>query len=75
MTENSATPEDHRHRLLQIDAEGGVRTRIVPPGVHVKAPESIVVEASAPGLGSSMVTIPVSTDIGKHSVLSIAEKL
>lgn len=75
VTENSATPEDHRHRLLQIDAEGGVRTRIVPPGVHVKAPESIVVEASAPGLGSSMVTIPVSTDIGKHSVLSIAEKL
>jgi len=74
VTEDHASPEQHRHRLLQIDTEGGVRTRIVLPGIHAEAADNIVVEASAPGLGSSTVTIPVTDDMENHSVLAVAEK-
>jgi len=74
VTEDHASPEQHRRRLLQIDTEGGVRTHIVLPGMHAGAADNIVVEASAPGLGSSMVTIPVTDDMENHSVLAVAEK-
>ena len=73
VTEDHASPEQHRHRLLQIDTEGGVRTRIVLPGIHAEAADNIVVEASAPGLGSSTVTIPVTDDMENHNVLAVAE--
>ena len=74
VTEDRATSAQHRHRLLQIDKDGGGRTRIVPSGYSKTAAEEIVVEASVAGLGSSRVSIPVSDDAETHSVLSVAKK-
>ena len=73
VTKDQASKPLHRKRLLQIDSEGGVRTTIVPPGVEEPL-EDIIVEASVEGLGSSQVTIPVSTDADKDGVLSVAER-
>ena len=73
--EDHATSPEHRHRLLQIDKEGGVLTRIIPPGYPKVAADTIVVEASVDGLGSSSVSIPVSTDVDSDSVLpAVARK-
>ena len=74
VTEDNATSVEHRRRLLQIDREGGVRTRIIPPEASIKASKEIVVEASVAGLGSSSVSIPVSSDAATDSVLSVARK-
>ena len=74
VTEDHASSPKHRHRLLQIDSEGGHRTRIRAPGVFSAAPDGIVVEASVEGLGSSTVTIPVSTDAVNDGVLSAAKR-
>ena len=73
VTKDQASKPLHRKRLLQIDSEGGVRTTIVPPGVEEPL-EDIIVKASVEGLGSSQVTIPVSTDADKDGVLSVAER-
>ena len=76
VTEDHASSSQHRHRLLQIDRDGGIHTHIRHPGVSSpsKFADSIVVEVSAPGVGSSTVTIPVTTDIVTHNVLNVAKR-
>ena len=73
VTEDHASSSQHRHCLLQIDRDGGIRTRIGHPGVSSpsKFADGIVVEVSAPGVGSSTVIIPVTTDIVTHSLFNV----
>jgi hypothetical protein len=73
VTCNAASSLHHRKRLIQIDRDGGIRTHIVPPGDTSPRDDAIVVEASAKGLGSSTVSIPVSTDASSHGVLAVAK--
>ena len=76
VTEDHASSSQHRHRLLQIDRDGGIRTHIGHPGVSSPSrfADGIVVEVSAPGVGSSTVTIPVTTDTVTHNVLNVAKR-
>ena len=70
----TAISPQERWRLLQIDAEAGLRTTISQPGDNlIHEAESIVVKASSPGLQSSMVSIPISNDPSKQSVLAVAQ--
>ena len=73
-TATTALLPQERRRILEIDAEAGLRTTITSPedALSVEA-ESIVVKASSPGLESSTVSIPVSNDLSKHSVLAVAK--
>ena len=73
VTKDQASFPMHRERLRQIDSEGGIRTIVVPPG-REEPLEDIVIEASVEGLGSSQVSIPVSTDAAKNGVLGVAER-
>merc|ERR1711981_844858 len=67
VTEDSGTARWHRSRLLQIDADGNARTRIVDPRVSDAAPsQAIVVRASSPGLTDATITVPVSSDPAHH---------
>ena len=70
--------EDHtsqyRDRMIQIDRNGGIRTRVFDSRSSTPALDGIVVEATAPGVGSSTVTIPVTTDANNHNVLAVAKK-
>ena len=70
VTQNAASSLHHRKRLIQIDRDGGVRTHIVPLGDTSPRDDAIVVQASAKGLESSTVSIPVSTDASIHGVLA-----
>ena len=74
VTMDASTHPLHRHRLRQIDRDGGILTHIVPPEVKYFADQPIVVEASVDGLGSAQVSIPVTADARKHSVLSVARR-
>ena len=67
VTEHASGPASHRRRLMEIDRQGGERTQIVTQPTAT----GIVVEASVDGLGSSQVTIPVSTN-PSDDVLSVA---
>ncbi|XP_062504714.1 beta-galactosidase BoGH2A-like [Corticium candelabrum] len=71
---NHAASPFHRHRLTQIDAEGNILTRIVPPGLSQPPPPLIVVQATVEGLGSADIRIMVTVDADNHSVLSTAER-
>lgn len=62
VTVNQALPPLHRKRLLQIDADGGAHTTVIPPGQET-VNENIVIEASSEGLTSAQVSIPVSSDM------------
>jgi hypothetical protein len=73
VTEDHSTPSSHRQRLIQIDRDGSKRTYIQDPLQPVEAPDAIVVQASVEGVGSSTVTIPVTTDGTTHNVLSVAK--
>ena len=73
VTKDQSSSLLHRKRLMQIDSDGGIRTIIVPPGFEEPL-EDIIIEASVEGLGSSQVSIPVSTDADKDGVLNIAER-
>ena len=73
VTTDQASPPLHRKRLLQIDSDGGVRTVVVPPGAQQPV-AIIVVEASVEGLGSSVVSIPVSADTDNDGVLRTARQ-
>ena len=73
VTKDQSSSAMHRKRLLQIDGDGGMRTVIVPPGFETPL-EDIVIEASVDKLGSSKVTIPVSSDSGEDGVLKVAEQ-
>ena len=72
-TENAASLPHHRRRMIQIDRDGGIRTHIVSPEDSSPRANAIVVEASAKGLGSSQVSIPVSSDAKIHGVLAAAK--
>lgn len=74
VTEDSSSSSVHRKRLLQIDRDGGTLTRIVHPGGTSTADEAIVVEASVDGLGTSSVSIPVTSDEYTHGVLAVAKR-
>ena len=70
--------EDHtskyRDRMIQIDRDGGKRTRGIFDSSTVSPDlDGIVVEVSAPGVGSSTVTIPVTTDADNYNVLTVAK--
>ena len=73
VTENRVSSDQERKRLLQVDSDPVRRTRIVPPGEPSAAADTIVVEASSPGLKSAQVSIALSADM-KDSVLAVAEK-
>lgn len=66
VSQDSATPEQHRRRLRQIDVDGGRRTTIDLGGSP--QPAAIVVTASSPGLKPATIEIPVSTNVSQHSV-------
>lgn len=74
-TVNQAAPAWERKRLLQIDVDGNKRTRVVAPGSDedLRAPESIVVQASAAGFSSVTISIPVSAD-PNDAVLAVASR-
>ena len=72
-TENAASPPHHRRRFIQIDRDGGIRTHIVPPEDTSHRADAITVEASAKGLGSATVSIPVSSDANLHGVAAAAK--
>ena len=74
VTQNAASSLHHRKRMIQIDREGGVCTHIVPPEDTSPRDDAIVVQASVEGLGSSTVSIPVSTDIDADGVVAVAKK-
>ena len=74
VTHNAASSLHHRKRLIQIDRDGGIRTHIVPPGDTSPGDDAIVVQASVDGLGTSTVSIPVSTDMENDGVLATAKK-
>ena len=73
VTKDQSSSLLHRKRLMQIDSDGGIRTIIVPPGFEEPL-EDIIIEASVKGLGSTQVSIPVSTDAEKDGVLNVAER-
>ena len=79
VTHDTATPLLHRRRLTQIDVEGGLRTTIADPDYEQEqAPGAVAtdieVTASAPGLASASLKIPLSADVAAHSVLASAEQ-
>lgn len=73
MTEDAASSEEHRSRLLFVDVDGGRRTKVVDPKESRLGPLDIIVTASSPGLKSDTVTIPVSTD-QQDGVLPTAQR-
>ena len=73
-TMNVASPPLHRKRLIQIDRHGGILTRIAPPEEASPMADAIVVQASVDGVGSSTVSIPVSSNLEEDGVLAVARK-
>ncbi len=73
VTQDGSSSALHRKRLIQIDRDGGILTRIVPPDAKSAAPDVIVVEAAVDGLGKASVSIPVNTDESVHRVLASAK--
>ena len=75
MTADGASPGWHRRALSEVDLDGGVRTAVRTDDGQVGGAEAgIVVEASADGLSSGSVTVPVSADMAAHSVLAVAAR-
>jgi hypothetical protein len=75
VTADSASPEWHRRALAEVDIDGGVRTQIhTGAGQNDEPGAAIVVEASADGLSTGSVTVPVSSDMAAHSVLAVAAR-
>lgn len=72
-TVDASSPAWHRARLQQIDVDSDHgMTRIVGPH-DAFANDDIIVEASAPGLPSARIHVPVSTSPA-DSVLAVAER-
>ena len=69
--------EDHtskyRDRMIQIDRDGGKCTRIFDSNTVAPDLDGIVVQVSAFGVGSSTVTIPVTTDADNYNILTVAK--
>ena len=74
VTENTAISSHKRRLLRQIDRDGGIHTAIVHQAVTFPRSDAIVVIASAEGLESSTVSIPVSTDVESDGVLAVAKR-
>lgn len=75
VTHDAATSAWHRARLLHIDVDAGARTTIADPHLPgAAAAAAITVSATAPGLAAAAVSIPLSTDAARDSVLSAAER-
>jgi hypothetical protein len=76
VTHDAASFVQHRHRLREIDLDGNRRTTIAAALQEGEkagpTPTSIEVAASSLGLATGMISIPVSTDAAKHSVLAAA---
>ena len=74
VTEDSATPDWHRDRMLEID--GAANSIVVPSNSDRSdrsgAAEAIVVSIASEGLTSATVSIPVSTDVSKDGVMAVA---
>lgn len=70
ITLNAATAD--RARLLEIDADPQRTTAVLLDGT--KAPSEIIVEATTAGLPPVRVSIPVSTDVQRHSVNAAAAR-
>ncbi len=69
MTVNAAGPASMRQRLVDIDVDGGIRTKVLTG--DVSAVDNIVVSACAPSLQCGIVSISVSTNVD-DSVLAVA---
>ena len=80
VTVDAASPSAHRDLLIEVDGGGGGGGSCcdgiitVVPGNGTAPTDPIVVEASAPGLASSTVSIQVSTDLDADGVLAVASK-
>ena len=72
VSEDSASSSLDRKRMMQIDRDGGIRTRIVSPDETSKV-KSIVVQVSVDGLQSTTVSIPVTSDESTHGVMAVAK--
>ena len=74
VTEDSATPDWHRDRMLEID--GAANSIVVPSNSDRSdrsgAAEAIVVSIASEGLTSATVSILVSTDVSKDGVMAVA---
>ena len=71
-TSDHATPLAHRRRLLEVDLEGGVSTRVAG-GVAPGALPPIIVTATAAGLQPATLAIPLSADVA-HLPLAVAAR-
>ena len=61
----------HRELVRAVDADGGARTAVLPPGQACPT-DDIVLTASAPGLAPVAVRIGVSGDAAAHAPLAAA---
>jgi len=59
--------------MMQIDRDGGVRTHVRSLN-KTSDTDPIVVQVSVEGLGSSIVSIPVTSDESAHGVMAVAKK-
>ncbi len=73
VTQDHSSSSLRRKRLMQIDCDGGIRTHVLLPE-DTTADDAIVVEASVDGLGTSTVSIPVTSDEYTHGVLAVAKR-
>ena len=73
VTEDRASSALHRMRLMHIDRDGGIRTRIIHPQ-DTSLVDAIVVEASVEGLETSSVSIPVTSDESTHGMLAVVKR-
>ena len=71
-TSDHATPLAHRRRLLEVDLEGGLSTRVAD-GVAPGALPPIIVTATAAGLKPATLAIPLSADLA-HLPLAVAAR-
>ena len=71
-TSDHATPLAHRRRLLEVDLEGGISTRVAD-GAAPGALPPIIVTATAAGLKPATLAIPLSADVA-HLPLAVAAR-
>ena len=78
VTEDHASHPDHRRRMIEIDIDGGHRTKVIDPDIKIKKghdviDDVIVVEVSVEGVGAAQLPIPVSSDLS-NGVMQTAER-
>lgn len=73
VTQDAASSEEHRSKLMFVDVDGNRLTKIIDPKEPHLAPQDITVMASSPGLKSGTVVIPVSMD-QQDGVLPTAQR-